>query len=175
MNVETAKAAARTLRQDLAARGVELTASTALELVAHQLGHRDWNTASAMLGRERTGQLRVPVPVLRVQDGRVAREFYEQLGFAVHWEHRFEPGLPLYQRLGRDEVRLDLSEHVGDGVPGTVVWIPVRDVRALHAELRPRLWAQQRPGLEKDSPGGPSFTVGDPYGNQLRFCQPSGA
>ncbi len=173
MNAETAKAAARTLRQDLAARGVELTASTALELVAHQLGHRDWNTASALLGRKETAQLGAPVPVLRVLDGRVAREFYEQLGFAVQWEHRFEPDLPLYQRLGRDQVELDLSEHFGDGVPGTVVWVPVRDVRALHSELRPRLWTQQRPGLEEDAPGGPTFTVGDPYGNQLRFCQAS--
>ncbi|MEH3077115.1 MAG: glyoxalase superfamily protein [Quadrisphaera sp.] len=174
VDVETAKAAARALRKDLSARGVDLTHSAALELVAHQLGHRDWNTASALLAPgEEPPQLRAPVPVLRVLDGEVGREFYSQLGFELLWEHRFEPDLPLYQRLRRDEVVLDLSEHYGDGVPGTVVWVPVRDVRALHAELRPRLWAHQRPGLEEDAPGGPTFTVGDPYGNHLRFCQPA--
>lgn len=174
VDVETAKSAARALRKDLAARGVDLTHSAALELVAHQLGHRDWNTASALLDRDRREppQLGAPVPVLRVLDGAVGREFYASLGFELLWEHRFEPDLPLYQRLRRDEVTVDLSEHYGDGVPGAVLWVPVRDVRALHAELRPKLWAHQRPGLEEDAPGGPTFTVGDPYGNHLRFCQP---
>ena len=121
-----------------------------------------------------TEQLGAPVPVLRVLDGRVGREFYELLGFELLWEHRFEPDMPLYQRLRRDELTLDLSEHYGDGVPGTVLWVPVRDVHALHAELRPRLWAHQRPGLDEGAPGGPTLTVGDPYGNHLRFCQPPG-
>ena len=90
VDCETAGTAARALRRDLAARGVELTHSAALELVAHQLGHRDWNTASALLapatGERR--QLGAPVPVLRVLDGAVGRHFYESLGFQLLWEHR---------------------------------------------------------------------------------------
>ncbi len=120
-------------------------------------------------------QLGAAVPVLRVQDGDAARAFYvDRLGFRVLWEHRFEPDLPLYLRLQRDAAVVDLSEHYGDGTPGTVLWVPVRDVRGLHAELAPRLRDRQRPGLEDDAPGGPTFTVLDPFGNALRFCQPGG-
>ncbi|MGL5930539.1 MAG: glyoxalase superfamily protein, partial [Dermatophilaceae bacterium] len=72
---QAAKAAAVSLRSDLAARGVAITHSAALELVAHQLGFADWNTASAVSARE-PGQLGTPVPVLRVQRADDAREFY---------------------------------------------------------------------------------------------------
>ncbi|MFB9376042.1 glyoxalase superfamily protein [Kineococcus gynurae] len=122
-----------------------------------------------------TPRLGSVVPVLRVQDGDLALEFYEdRLGFTRQWEHRFEPDLPLYTRIARDEAVLDLSEHYGDGTPGTGVWIPVHDVRALHAELLPRLAPRQRPGMDEDAPGGPTFAVLDPFGNVLRFCGTDG-
>ena len=36
-------------------------------------------------------------PILRIFDEAKAKEFYvDFLGFKVDWEHRFEPGLPLY-------------------------------------------------------------------------------
>ena len=44
-----AKAMARTLREALAARGVNITNSEALELVARTLGERDWNTLAAAI------------------------------------------------------------------------------------------------------------------------------
>jgi hypothetical protein len=35
-------------------------------------------------------------PISRIFDEAKARDFYvDFLGFAVDWEHRFEPGLPL--------------------------------------------------------------------------------
>ncbi|NIJ42408.1 hypothetical protein FHS78_002702 [Parvibaculum indicum] len=46
---EAAKRRARELRMELAAQGTSLTHSAALELVARELGYRDWNTASARL------------------------------------------------------------------------------------------------------------------------------
>ncbi|MDB5520976.1 MAG: glyoxalase/bleomycin resistance/extradiol dioxygenase family protein, partial [Tardiphaga sp.] len=64
------------------------------------------------------------IPVFRIFDVAKAREFYlEFLGFAVVFEHRFEPGLPLYMRLALGEVVLDLSEHHGDCAPGAKVLI----------------------------------------------------
>lgn len=159
----------------MAERGWTLSRAAALEIVAHQYGYRDWNTAVALLARNGTsaGQLGAPVPVLRVQDADLARTFYvETLGFTCLWEHRFEPSLPLYLRLQRDAMELDLSEHYGDGTPGSVLWVPVRDVRALRRELLPRLEPRQRPGLDADAPGGATFTVLDPFGNTVRFCQP---
>jgi ribosomal protein S1 len=44
-----AKAMARTLRQALAAKGVTISNSEALELVAKVLGERDWNTLAAAI------------------------------------------------------------------------------------------------------------------------------
>jgi len=40
--------------------------------------------------------------VLRSFDEAKAREFYvDFLGFTVDWEHRFEPGMPLYMQVSR--------------------------------------------------------------------------
>ncbi|MEU3270026.1 glyoxalase superfamily protein [Saccharomonospora sp. NPDC006951] len=116
------------------------------------------------------------VPVLRITDERLARDFYlGYLGFTVLWEHRFEAGLPLYLRLVRDKLTLDLSEHHGDGTPGGVVWIPVGDVTALHSELAAKPDARIRPGIDTGAPGGPTMEVIDPFANTLRFCQPDEA
>jgi len=116
------------------------------------------------------------IPVLRSFDETLARSFYvDALGFTVDWEHRFEPELPLYMQVSRDDLVLHLSEHFGDGSPNGVVWIAVDDVRALYDEIRkvPFELLHQRPGFEKDGPGGPGFSLGDPFHNMLRFAQPA--
>ena len=48
-----AKAMARTLRETLAAKGVTISNSEALELVARMLGERDWNTLAAAMDASR--------------------------------------------------------------------------------------------------------------------------
>ena len=48
-----AKAMARTLRAALAAKGVTISNSEALELVAKLLGERDWNTLAAAIDASR--------------------------------------------------------------------------------------------------------------------------
>ncbi|HZC15970.1 MAG TPA: Clp protease N-terminal domain-containing protein [Caulobacteraceae bacterium] len=47
-----AKAMAQTLRTALAAKGLKITNSESLELIAQALGVRDWNTLSAMIRAE---------------------------------------------------------------------------------------------------------------------------
>ena len=169
ISTDDAKSAAKSLCSRLAAEGVHISHSLALEATAAQLGLRDWNTASAVLDGPRLGPA---VPVLRIQDDQLARDFYVRwLGFEVEWEHRFDPGLPLYCRVRRDAAVLDLSEHYGDGTPGGVLWIPVKDVYALRDELRKRGHPGARPGVERSAPGGPTMTITDPCGNVLRFCQ----
>ena len=81
--------------------------------------------------------------------------------------------MPLYAQVHRDAAVLHLSEHHGDGTPGTVVWVPVRDVRALHGELTGRRHPRLRPGVDIHAPGGPTMEVLDPFDNVLRLCQPS--
>ncbi|CAM3704215.1 glyoxalase superfamily protein [Tsukamurella strandjordii] len=112
------------------------------------------------------------IPVLRMFERDQALAFYTgYLGFTVEWEHRFEPELPAYVEVRPGDVVLHLSEHFGDGSPNSVAWIPIRDVAAFHAELAAHRHPRSRPGLDPDGPGGPTVTVTDPSGNQLRFAQ----
>jgi hypothetical protein len=46
--IERAKRLAKLLRTDLAAAGISISQSSALELIAHQHGAKDWNTFSAI-------------------------------------------------------------------------------------------------------------------------------
>jgi Glyoxalase superfamily protein len=169
LTLDDAKRAARVLRDQLP--DAALTHSSALEIVAHQLGYRDWNTASARLQAQRG--MSAPVPVLRSLDETRAREFYiDYLHFTIEWEHRFDYAQSiLYMRLRRDQFVLDLSEHHGDGTPGSTVWVPVSDVTALHKELHATGYERMSPGIEVDSPGGPTMEVIDPFSNTIRFCQ----
>ncbi|WP_034269425.1 glyoxalase superfamily protein [Actinospica robiniae] len=183
-NTDLAKKLAKRLRDDLAAAGTEIPHSLALELIAHQLAAKDWNVLSAALAKtgaaadagadsDADAEMRPGVPILRVMDMALALPFYlDYLGFTLDWEHRFEPGLPVYAQVSRSATVLHLSEHHGDGSPNGVVWIPVRDVTALQRELLAKDDTRLRPGVHADAPGGPTMQVIDPYGNVLRFAQP---
>lgn len=173
LTLTDAKSAARALRRSLAATDITISHGRALEIVAQQLGFADWNTASAMLALPRASS-RAAVPVLRIHDEALAREFYlDYLGFCVESQHRFEPGMPLYLRIRRDDTVLDLSEHHGDGTPGAAVWIPVGNADAFHSDISRRPHPRLRPGIDRDAPGGPTINVTDPFGNVLRFCEPA--
>lgn len=169
LTLDGAKRAARVLLDQVPAAA--LTHSAALEIVAQQLGFPDWNSLSA--GLASSPRVSAPVPVFRSFDETRAREFYiDYLHFSVEWEHRFEYARPiLYMRLRRDQFVLDLSEHHGDGTPGSTVWVPVRDVTALHKELQDTGYDRLNPGIDTDSPGGPTMEVIDPFSNTIRFCQ----
>lgn len=169
LTVEGAKRAARALRDKFP--GAALTQSTSLEIVAQQLGFPDWNTASVRLSAPPS--VSAPVPVFRSFDEIRAREFYiDYLHFSVEWEHRFDYAESiLYMRLRRDQFVLDLSEHHADGTPGSTVWVAVRDVTALHRELQATGYDRLNPGIDIDSPGGPTMEVTDPFSNTIRFCQ----
>lgn len=113
------------------------------------------------------------IPILRIFDIDKAREFYvDYLGFSVDWEHRFEPELPLYMQVSRGELSLHLSEHHGDGTPGSVVFVEMQGVRELHAELAAKSYSYLRPGVE-DGPIGPMLQLIDPFGNRLRLNERS--
>ncbi|MGE3508849.1 MAG: glyoxalase superfamily protein [Vicinamibacterales bacterium] len=115
-------------------------------------------------------RLGTTTPILRMFDEDKAREFYVGfLGFAVDWEHRFEPGLPLYMQISRDGCVLHLSEHHGDCSPGAGVRVETDDVEALHAEITARSYKYARPGVGERPWGTREMTVTDPFGNRLTF------
>lgn len=114
--------------------------------------------------------MKAPIPILRSFDETKAREFYVgYLGFAVDWEHRFEPGMPLYFSLSRGACTLHLSEHHGDCSPGAALRIEVDDVDALWAELQTRPRSDTRPGLHDKPWGTREMAITDPFGNRLHF------
>ncbi|UKY53672.1 glyoxalase superfamily protein [Streptomyces inhibens] len=112
------------------------------------------------------------VPVFRIFDVAKAHEFYvDYLGCTVDWEHRFEPGMPLYTQVSRGDLVLHLSEHHGDATPGSTVYTELSGVRELHAELAGKDYPYLRPGLEQDEIG-TCLTLTDPFGNRLRLNEP---
>lgn len=105
------------------------------------------------------------IPVLRIYDIAKAKEFYvDFLGFKIDWEHRFEPDLPLYMQVSRGGVKLHLSEHYGDGTPGSHVYIRGRNIAALATELNAKQARFARPSPTDSAP-----KLTDPFGNVLRF------
>ena len=103
------------------------------------------------------------IPVLPTTDAAAAIEWYRRYGFDVAFEHRFEPHLPAYVGLKRDDAEVHLSEHVGDIVtPGLVyVWVDaIEPLAALStATIDEMPWARD-------------FEVADLDGNRLRFAEP---
>lgn len=114
------------------------------------------------------------IPVLRIYDAALARGFYEGfLGFAWDWEHRFAPDLPLFAQVSRGGLRLYLSEHHGDGTPGTKVVLRMQGgLAALQAELLAKAHRHARPALAEQPWGMRDMPVADPFGNTLVFSEP---
>lgn len=112
------------------------------------------------------------IPILRIFDEAKAREFYvDFLGCEVSWEHRFEPGTPVYMQVRRGNLVLHLSEHSGDGTPGTIVRVETKGVEALHVELNAKGYKYNRPGIEDQSWGTREVLVVDPFNNRIVFSE----
>jgi catechol 2,3-dioxygenase-like lactoylglutathione lyase family enzyme len=169
-----AKLMAKTLREALASRQIDLSHSETLEIVARQFGLADWNTVAARLSEHRdepapawgdasSVELQPGIPILRIFDVEKAREFYlDFLGFTMDWDHRYGPNLPIYMQVSRSGLTLHLSEHHGDASPGSTVFVRMKGVGALRAELLGKAYADSKPGIQDDAPGGRLLEVPDP-------------
>jgi hypothetical protein len=173
-----AKLMAKSLRDALAERKVELTHSQTLELVASQFGYDDWNVLAAKINATDPQQTRADpvsiqpaIPIFRIFSVDKAMEFYRDfLGFTVDWEHRFGDNFPLYCQISRSGMLMHLSEHAGDASPGAKVFVPINGARALHQELVAKNYPYMKPGLEQ-APWGLEVTVIDPFSNRITFCE----
>jgi catechol 2,3-dioxygenase-like lactoylglutathione lyase family enzyme len=115
-----------------------------------------------------------PIPILRSFDEARMREFYlDFLGFEMVFEHRFEPGMPLYMGVRSGACELHLSEHYGDATPGGAVRVPVDDVIAYAAMLSAKHHGNARPGIPGQTPWGTrEISISDPSSNRLIFYSP---
>ena len=128
-------------------------------------------TSGRANGQSSPVQLARAIPILRIFDEAKARVFYtDYLRFDVDWEHRFEPELPLDLQINRSGLVLQLSEHHGDGTPGSVIFCEMTGIEAFHAELTAKRYRYYRPGLSRESDA-LEFSVEDGFGNGLRFCE----
>lgn len=173
-----AKLMAKSLREALAERNMELTHSQTLELVATQFGYDNWNILAAKIAEAQPQQnrpdgvsIQPAIPIFRIFSVDKAMEFYcGFLGFEIDWEHRFGENFPLYCQVSRSGMLMHLSEHAGDASPGARVFVPMQGIRQFHAELTGKNYAYMRPGLEQ-APWGLEVTVTDPFSNRITFCE----
>lgn len=112
-----------------------------------------------------------PVPIFRSFNEDEARKFYLGfLGFEVEFEHRFEPGTPLFMGVRKGDCVLHISEHHGDATPGSSARIEVPDVHEYCGELNAKGYRNARPGVQRQPWGYDDMTIADPAGNKLIFC-----
>jgi catechol 2,3-dioxygenase-like lactoylglutathione lyase family enzyme len=120
-----------------------------------------------------TSSFHPAIPILRIFDLARAKDFYvDFLGFTVDWEHRFDPDAPVYMQVSRSDCRIHLSEHHGDGTPGTTIRVEVDELEAYHADLVAKRYKYYRPGLQDQEWGLREMSVKDPFGNQIIFNRP---
>lgn len=105
------------------------------------------------------GQMEEAIPVLRITQPDRSLSWYRRLGYSLEWEHRFEPGFPVFMSFRNGAARLFLSEHTGDAQPNALVHVRVDDIDALALELAAEIHEQ---------PWGREVHLVDPDGNRLR-------
>jgi hypothetical protein len=111
-------------------------------------------------------------PVLRIFSVEKAKEFYlDFLSFDLDFEHRYGDDFPLYMGLARAGLSLHLSEHHGDATPGSAVFVWMKGVDALQAELAGKNYTYNRPAIQ-EQPWGRVLSVTDPFANRIHFCEP---
>ena len=115
----------------------------------------------------------IVTPQFRITDARRSIAFYvDGLGFKVDWEHRFEPGFPVFMQLTRAGQSIFLTEHADDCQVGGAAYFVVPDVDACQREFGARRVVPTEP--PENMPWGPrEMVVTDPDGNRLRFASPS--
>ena len=111
------------------------------------------------------------IPVLHVSNSAAAEEFYcNRLGFRREFAHRPDATKPdpCYMAVTRDGVLVHLSSFSGDGVSGSVVYLVVDDVDALHTEFVVK-GVPIDPGPVDQTWGTRELCITDPFGNRLIF------
>jgi len=120
--------------------------------------------------------MKAPIPILRIFDVVKATEFYTGfLGFKIDWKHEFQEGCPVYMQISREVCVLHLSEHHGDGSPGSALRIETPGLDAFVAALQAKNYKYFKPGKPSYMPWGSwEIEAPDPFGNRLVFYERKG-
>lgn len=107
-----------------------------------------------------------PVPILNVKNVRASIEYYVgKLGFKLDWGS----GDPRsFASVSRGDTRIFLCQEA-QGQAGTWMWVPVRDVDALHVEFL-ESGADIRQAPTNFPWGSREMNVADVDGHRLRFA-----
>ena len=110
------------------------------------------------------------IPILRIFDVDKAMEFYiEWLGFKEDWKHQFEADTPFYIQISKENLMIHLSEHHGDGTPGSRIFIDCNGLSEFLQTLKP--YKYYRPSIRREEWNANSMSVTDPFGNVLIFTE----
>jgi hypothetical protein len=113
-------------------------------------------------------------PILRIFDEIKTIEFYiDWLGFQIDWKSG-ATNEPKYMQISLQDIVLHLSEHHGDGTPGTRVFIDeFTGLANFHRTLTQKNYKYNKPGLERFyfDQQALHMQVDDPFGNKLIFVE----
>jgi uncharacterized glyoxalase superfamily protein PhnB len=113
------------------------------------------------------------IPIIRIFDEEKAKEFYlDFLGMSLDWEHRIAPDFPIYLQLSREKLLFHLSEHSGDGSPGTKIFVNTDSLDALYEEIVSKNYKYNLPEITTADWGDRIFEVIDPFSNKIIFNEP---
>ena len=112
------------------------------------------------------------IPILRSFDETKALEFYvDFLGMTVDWRHRFEENFPLYMQVSKDDLVFHLSEHSGDGTPGTKLLVHTNQLQSFFDEIKVKKYRYSKPEITTADWGARIFAVTDPFSNTITFSE----
>ena len=112
------------------------------------------------------------IPCLRIFDEQKAREFYiDFLEFTVDWEHRFAEDFPIYMQISKGDCHLHLTEHHGDGCPGSSLMIDMSGLEEYQQKLLAKEYKYSHPSCEKTDWGTLEMAIADPFGNRITFSE----
>lgn len=95
------------------------------------------------------------------------------LAMSLDWEHRFEDGFPIYMQVSRGNLVFHLSEHSGDGTPGSKVFVNTSEIDNLYKEVISKGYKYNKPEITTAPWGDRVIEVTDPFSNRLLFNEQS--
>lgn len=111
------------------------------------------------------------VPTLQSNDASKSFDFYRSIfGFTKNWEHRYEPGFPLFISMSCGNTTIFITEHKNESAFGAELYLYVTDIVKLESHVK-SLGVKFEVELHETPYGTREFNIRDLDGNKLRIGQ----